>query len=235
MKNILSFFSTIPLRGEISKARDEIWLLPLLGLIISMIPSVIFYFSPVLRGLLAVLTLYLIIGIIHLDGLADFFDGLLAGGGREGKIRVMKSPDIGVAGVFAVLMVLMIQILSLDSLPVKAFWIVPLAEVNSKMSMLFVLRKGDFMEGLGKFFSEAMDFRKFLLAGAVYALCLGIIFLIGGGFFTLFSVLCLITPLYISKLSVKNFGGLSGDCVGASAELTRTLTLLAGCLLWFSR
>ncbi|MBO8181163.1 MAG: adenosylcobinamide-GDP ribazoletransferase [Archaeoglobus sp.] len=238
MKNLVAFFSRIPVKGDIEKARNEVWLLPLLGLLLSLIPSLIFYFSSLIirtspvKGLISILSLYLIIGIIHLDGLADFFDGLMAKGDRTEKIKVMKSPDTGVAGVFAMLAVMLIQIFSLNSFPAKIFWIIGLAEVNSKMSIVLMLQNRNFLDGIGKFFSEAMDFKGLFLSGIVYVLCLIVIFVLGRSLFTFISIICFLVPIYITRIALKNFGGLNGDCIGASVELTRAVTLLMGVLYW---
>jgi adenosylcobinamide-GDP ribazoletransferase len=44
----------------------------------------------------------LVVGGMHLDGLADTVDGLAAGGGRSRILEVMRRSDIGPMGVIAV-------------------------------------------------------------------------------------------------------------------------------------
>ncbi|RLI83046.1 adenosylcobinamide-GDP ribazoletransferase, partial [Archaeoglobales archaeon] len=223
MKNLISFFSRIPIRGDIERAREEIWLLPLLGFVTSAIPSLIIYFGLPLKGVISVLCLYMIIGIIHLDGTADFFDGVMARGEKAEKIRVMKSPDIGVAGVFAVVMILIIQVYSLNILP---FWALISAEINSKMSMILMLsKKTPLGEGMGKFFMEKMNNRKMFLSALVYLVCI-ITISLTTSIITILLSLSLLVSLYVANTSIKNFGGINGDCIGAAAELTRVSSLL---------
>jgi adenosylcobinamide-GDP ribazoletransferase len=232
MRNLISFFSRIPVKGEIGKARDELWLIPILGLLTSSIPSAFVFLDLPLKGIISVTSLYLIIGIIHLDGLADFSDGLMAEGGRDEKIRVMKSPETGVAGVFGVSMILLIQIFSAENLSPKAFWIFILAEINSKMSIALMLGRRNFIEGIGEFFAQGMDLRRLFLTAIVYFAFLIFISAIGRSILAFILIISLLAPIWIERVAIKNFGGLSGDCIGASAEITRALTLLLGALLW---
>jgi adenosylcobinamide-GDP ribazoletransferase len=234
MRNLISFFSRIPVKGQMEKARDELWLLPIFGLFTSAIPSAFIFLELPLKGIISVVSLYLIIGIIHLDGLADFFDGLMAKGGKNEKIKVMRSPEIGVAGVFVVLMILLIQIFSIESLTSKTFWILSMAEVNSKMSIALVLRKNNFIQGIGEFFAQRMDPKRLLATTTAYFACLIFISAIGRSILAFILVISLFAAIWVERVSIKNFGGLSGDCIGASAEITRTLSLLLGVLLWKS-
>ncbi len=229
MKNLISFFSRIPVEGEIERARDEVWMLPLLGLMTASLPSLILYLDVPLKGIISLLCLYMITGIIHLDGTADFFDGLMAKGGKEEKIRVMKSPDVGVAGVFAIFMILTLQILSLNILP---FWTLISAEINSKMAMVLMLnRKIPLGEGMGRFFMERMNNRKLFLSVSIYLVCNAVIFLLTKSITSIIPFLSLLVPFYIANISIKSFGGINGDCIGAAAELTRASSLLIGVAL----
>jgi|Deesub1362B_J571_1020462.scaffolds.fasta_scaffold00269_19 adenosylcobinamide-GDP ribazoletransferase len=232
MKNLISFFSRIPVEGEIEKARDEVWMLPFLGLMTASLPSLILYFNVPLKGIISLLCLYMIIGIIHLDGTADFFDGLMAKGEREEKLRVMRLPDIGVAGVFAIFMILILQIFSLNILP---FWTLISAEINSKMAMVLMLsRKTPLEDGIGRFFMERMNNRKLFLSIAIYLACNVVIFLLTKSTTPIIPSLSLVVPFYIANISIKSFGGINGDCIGAAAELTRVSSLLISVgMLWY--
>ncbi len=137
MRNILPFLTRIPVKGgDFEKARSELWAFPLVALVSSALPILILYLKLPLANLLAVLALYWMIGLLHLDGLADWADGIMAKGDREKKIQVMKDVNTGIAGLFAVVMVILLQVYSLQFLPFYALF---LAELNSKTAMLFAL------------------------------------------------------------------------------------------------
>ena len=61
-------------------------------------------------------------GALHLDGLADTFDGLLGGDTPKRRLEIMKDPSIGVYGVAGVVLVLIAKWGGLSSLPDAYGW-----------------------------------------------------------------------------------------------------------------
>ena len=61
-------------------------------------------------------------GALHLDGLADTFDGLLGGDTPKRRLEIMKDPSIGVYGVAGVVLVLIAKWGGLSSLPDANGW-----------------------------------------------------------------------------------------------------------------
>ncbi len=229
MRNVIPFMTRIPLKGDFEKAKSEVWSFPLLALLTSAIPTLILYFNIPLKNLLSVLSLYFIIGLLHLDGLADWADGIMAKGDKEKKIKAMKDVNTGIAGIFAVIVVLFMQVYSLNYVPFYALF---LAELNSKYAMLLALAtKKPIGKGVGSYFMEGMS-RKQLLAGTVLYLLL-MLPVIGYNLKSIFSVLGLLIGAYTIKLSINNFGGINGDCIGATAEITRAGTLLILAFTWW--
>lgn len=230
MRNVIPFMTRIPIKGDFEKARSEVWSFPLLALITSALPMLILYLDLPLKNLVSVLSLYFVIGLLHLDGLADWADGIMIKGNRERKIKAMKDVNTGIAGIFAVVMVLFIQVYSLDYVPFYALF---LAELNSKYAMLLALAtKKPIGGGLGSYFMEKMN-KKQLLVGSVLYFAL-FFFVVNYNPKALFSIFGLLIGIYTIKLSLRNFGGINGDCIGATAEITRagTLLILAFCWWW---
>lgn len=228
MKNLLSFFSRIPVSGGGEMGR-EVWLLPLLGVVTASLSSLILYLDLPLRGVLAVLALYLVMGIIHLDGLGDFADGVMVKGDREGKIRALKDVNVGTAGIFALTSVLLLQVFSLNILP---FWSILVAEVNSKMGMLVISTINKPLgSGLGSHFMNSLNSRRLILAVIVYLTVMGFFFVLYPK--SIILVVSLVVPLLVGRMSMQNFGGVNGDCIGACAELTRIAGLVVLALIIF--
>ena len=222
MRNIIPFMTRVPIKGDFEKARNKIWSFPLLAILTSSLPTLILYLNLPLRNLLAVLSLYFIMGLLHLDGLADWADGTMTKGNREKKIKAMKDLNTGIAGVFAVVMVLFIQIYSLQLLPFYALF---LAELNSKFAMLLALSiKRPLERGLGAYFMEGMNREQLLLGSLLYFALL--VSLITYDLKNVFFIFALLVGAYVIRVSLKNFGGLNGDCIGAVGEITRAGTLL---------
>ncbi|AAL80423.1 adenosylcobinamide-GDP ribazoletransferase [Pyrococcus furiosus DSM 3638] len=222
MKNLIQFMTRVPIKGDFEKAREEVWMLPLLTPLTAFIPSLILYLNIPLKNVLSILSLYWVIGLLHLDGLADWADGIMVKGDREKKVRAMKDVNTGIAGTFAVVMILLIQVYSLFSAP---FYSIYLAELNSKMAMLLALAtKKPLGEGLGKYFMDKLTTKRVFLGGVLYALLLIPILLYDPQ--SIFALLGLVGGIYAVKISLDNFGGLNGDCIGAVGEITRGATLL---------
>ncbi len=71
---------------------------------------------PLVTAVLAVGSLALSTRGLHLDGLADTADGLASGHDRERALRVMRTGDIGPAGVAALTLVLLAQVAAISTL-----------------------------------------------------------------------------------------------------------------------
>ncbi|WP_297487118.1 adenosylcobinamide-GDP ribazoletransferase [Thermococcus sp.] len=228
MKNILPFLTRIPVRGDFEKARKELWAFPLVVPVSSALPVLVLYLKLPLANLLALLALYFTIGLLHLDGLADWADGIMVKGDRERKIKAMKDLNTGIAGLFAVVMVLFLQVYSLQLVP---FYAIYLAELNSKSAMLLGLAtKRPLGQGLGAYFMEEMD-KKQLATGTVLYLLLYLPIAFYNPL-ALAGITGLLFGAYTIRLSLDNFGGINGDCLGAIAEITRAGTLLILAFVW---
>ncbi|ASJ06893.1 adenosylcobinamide-GDP ribazoletransferase [Thermococcus pacificus] len=222
MKNILPFLTRIPVKGDFEKARKELWAFPLVALVSSVLPSAILYLELPLANVLALLELYFTIGLLHLDGLADWADGIMVKGDRERKIKAMKDLNTGIAGLFAVVMVLFLQVYSLPLVP---FYSIYLAELNSKFAMLLGLStKRPLGGGLGTYFMEGMNGKQLATGTTLYALLYLPVALYNPP--AVIGLAGLLFAAYVIKLSLENFGGINGDCLGAIAEITRAGTLL---------
>ncbi|MFA4662938.1 adenosylcobinamide-GDP ribazoletransferase [Pyrococcus kukulkanii] len=222
MRNLTPFLTRIPIKGDFEKAREEVWAFPLVAVITSLLPTLILYLKLPMGNLLAVLALYFTIGLLHLDGLADWADGIMVKGDRERKIKAMKDVNTGIAGIFAVVVVLLIQVYSLEGSP---FYSVYLGELNSKYAMLLALAtKKPLGKGLGAYFMEGMNRKNMIIGTALYVTLMIPVLVFYPK--AIVSLLGLAIGAYAIHISLKNFGGLNGDCIGAVAEITRAGTLL---------
>lgn len=229
MRNILPFLTRVPVKGDFERAREELWAFPTVALVSSALPTLILYLKLPLANVFALLALYFTIGLLHLDGLADWADGVMVKGDRERKIQVMKDVNTGIAGIFAVVMVLLLQVYSLQLLPFYALF---LAELNSKYAMLLALAtRRPLGSGLGAYFMGGANRRQLAFGGLLY-----LAFFLPLALYdpkSLLSPLGLLVGAYVVRLSIENFGGINGDCIGAVAEIARAGTLLVMVLVWW--
>ncbi|MBD6955389.1 MAG: adenosylcobinamide-GDP ribazoletransferase [Aciduliprofundum sp.] len=233
MLSLLSFFTRIPAKGSIEDASRETFLLPLIALIISIPAALIYYLllplPPQIRSILAILVIYSINGLIHLDGLADFSDGLMVKGDREKKVKALKDVNTGIAGSFSIIMLILTEIFSLISLRISIFNIFSffiLSEISAKFSMMGGLLNRPFGEGLGSLFQK--NFRiTYMITGIIITLPLFLIF----HMYYIISFTGFIVSAIISYISRINFGMVNGDCLGAMNEISRAVTMVLLCLV----
>jgi len=255
MRDLISFLTQIPVKknAEIEAVKAKSHLFPFVGLFIGLIVAVVAFVSfgllsaaTEIAALLTLLALYLVTGLLHLDGLADFFDGVMAPGSRDDKKRAMKDDKIGIAGLFAAIFVLLLSLFAIttvgadftaagfgfDLISFYAFAAVfIIAEVSAKLSMntCLVIGKGfEGAEGLGTLFIRSSSPQKYLTA-LISAVLIALLFTASFRFCIVFTGI--IVAVVVSYVAKQKFGAISGDVVGASNELARCATLLIWAVL----
>ena len=256
MRAIISFLTRIPIpvpagkEPRIEEVAALSYLFPFAALVIALPLTIIAVFlfrvniSPGIAALLTLLCLYFITGLMHLDGLADFFDGLMAGGNREQRIKAMKDEKIGIAGLFATFVILMLNFIAIKEIVAHDFCypVFIIAELAAKLSMNTCMLVGKRFQsesdtgwGIGALFIKSCTLRGYLIA-LTCSLLLASIPLISRTYplrvFSLFSLFIGVSvAIIISYIGGTKFGTVSGDVIGASNEIARTAVLL----IWSSQ
>jgi len=225
----MSFLTTIPTgRMSVEDAAKESYLFPVIGLfigiIVGLISFILFqYLNPVLAAILSLFTLYLITGINHIDGLADFADGVYTLGDRERKVKAMKDTNTGVAGILTLFFILALYLFSFYQAAGNILFIA-VAEISAKTSMLSVIFLGKSRgDGLGGVFIENMNRRVFPLS---LLFSLVICFYLTHYLGLIAIVMGLFTSIAVTIIAHRNFGCVSGDILGAVNEISRVIVLV---------
>lgn len=177
--------------------------------------------------------LVLATGALHLDGWADLCDGVGGGHDRANALRIMKDSRIGVFGATGLVLLLLIKYLALASLPLAvkpaALLLAPAAGRWSPVVLAVTQPYLRGPEGTGSAFAAHAGNRELGLASltllAVAASVLAWQGLIVVGVIGL-------ALLAFARWMRHRLGGVTGDVLGASVELTELLSLLlvlAGC------
>jgi adenosylcobinamide-GDP ribazoletransferase len=172
-------------------------------------------------GLLAIIT-----GIHHIDGLADFADGLMTKGNKEKKLLAMKDVSTGSAGIFSIVLYVVGMILALSLMNGYAlFQAILLSEILAKFSMVLQASLGrSAAVGSNTPFVQIMkDKRRLAIACAITLIPLVIIGGITG--LIVFGASIALT-LFLIGLSNRSFGGITGDVLGATNEIIRLSSLV---------
>jgi adenosylcobinamide-GDP ribazoletransferase len=169
-------------------------------------------------------------GALHLDGLADTFDGLFLAGDRERRLATMRDPHIGTFGVTALVLVLLgkYAAISLLSRHDRSLGLIG-AVFESRCLLLASAAVGQYAraEGTGRVFISSTG-RPEATGFVSIALGLSLILLARNGAVAAF--LALGVALGLSFLAKLRVGGITGDILGAVGELGELVYLVS--LAW---
>ena len=207
------------------------YLFPIVGIVIGLIIGTLgyglsLYLEPLVVSLVVVASLAVITGIHHTDGLADFADGLMTRGSKEKKRKAMKDLSVGSAGIFSIVLYAIGVIIALSlSSGMELFKIILLSEIMAKFSMVLMAGLGNSASiGSNSPFMDSMKDKKRLLVAGIITIIPFIIVGEMNGFIVFASGI--IITMFLVGLSTRSFGGITGDVMGASNELTRLSSLL---------
>jgi len=188
-------------------------------------------FPPLLGSILVIGLWKVLTGGIHLDGLADVFDGL-AGRDAERRLAIMRDSRIGVFGATALVLCLLILTGALDALPaVRRPAILLLAPAVGRLAPLLIgplfpaATPGQgagaaFLDGLSPWAAPVSVAGLWILATALLGPWGGLLVSFALGSVLLWAVFV-----------ASRLGGLTGDALGSSVEVCELATLVAAAAL----
>jgi len=232
IKSVISFLTIIPSKNsELETVAKNMYLFPIAGAVIGLIIGVAGYglslfAQPLITGLVLTGALVIMTGVHHTDALCDFADGMMAKGTKEKKLKAMRDPAVGSAGVVTVVLYVAGMIMAISMMKGFAlFEAILLSELMAKFSMVLQANRGlSAWQGLSSPFTQYMkDTKKLVVAGGLAIIPTILL----GGFNGVFVVIACIGLSFLLLASAnKSFGGISGDVFGASNELVRLTSLL---------
>ncbi|MGM0896867.1 MAG: adenosylcobinamide-GDP ribazoletransferase [Bacillota bacterium] len=241
------FFSSIPVHKEIPMKKPQVTamysLLPLVGLLIGVTASGMIWllqaaadFGPSLIAFLIVFMLWAMTGGLHLDGLADTGDAYFSYQNRDKRLEIMGDPRIGAFGamvlIFAIVGKIIVLAELIPSVSLIAFAAVPVVS-RIGLSVLSAIAKPAKTQGLAAYFQRLIDRRTIMATMSAWSLLVLAILVVfcGWAVALAFLVAAIIATIGYKKWCDKNFGGVTGDLLGAYAEGMELL--LWGMLLFF--
>jgi adenosylcobinamide-GDP ribazoletransferase len=211
-------------------SRSAVWF-PLVGLLIGAVVASAVWIgsssSPWIGALVGLVAWVWITGAMHLDGLGDVADALGAAHRNPDRFHeALRDPHIGSFGVTAIALQLLAKLFLLAELAVgPKIWTLLLVPAWARLGPLFwSYAVPPLHRGLGERFSWAIDRR--VIAAHGMALAVACAWLAPA----LLGALVIIPA--IGLYWRRRLGGMTGDCLGASVEVTETLLLLLLILKW---
>jgi len=191
--------------------------------------------SPILIGIILVTLDVIITGGLHLDGLADTFDGIFSYRSKQKMLEIMKDSRVGTNGVLVLVLYFIFKIAFLvetsELFGISQGLIMLIVPVLSRISGVINCAFEPYARGtgMGKTFVENTNK---IGVGIAYATVTGILYLVsryfGLPFVNLFLILNIlsVSGFLFGKLMTRKIGGITGDTLGALLELTSVLSLV---------
>ncbi|WP_068985538.1 adenosylcobinamide-GDP ribazoletransferase [Lysinibacillus xylanilyticus] len=231
------FFTVLPVHKEIPLTKVTITgmfaFLPWIGALMGTIVAAVIYAltewttsSEVLLSFMIVGLFALFTGGLHLDGFIDMGDAYFSYRDREKRLEILDDPRVGAFGVLAVLFLVLGKLVILHELFVQhklALWMLIFIPLLTRvgMSFYFLSLQCSKEKGLAYFFKTHIKpglLICFMLITLVVAYS-SLLIVIGFSFVPLVLMAVLaIAFLVFRQFTVRNFGGVSGDLLGASIE-----------------
>jgi len=207
--------------------RAGIWF-PLVGIVVGGLVWLVWqvlmlYFPSLIVGVLTLTVWVLLTGGLHLDGLADCFDGLFVSDTRERRLEIMQDPHLGTFGGIGLFLVLLIKAVALSLITVSSGLCIVLAATISRW---FILPAGLLPlarpDGMGADF--ALGLRRYaIFITTIFPL--GMAALLGPqGFWAVLAAL--LAAAVVLGLAYAGIKGVTGDVFGMLVEVTETTVLL---------
>lgn len=228
----LGLLSRIPVSAsDGNRGAAVAWAFPLVGVILAIIAAALgkialaLGFSAPITAAMVLVTLIMLTGAMHEDGLADSVDGLWGGFDKKRRLEIMKDSRIGTYGVIALVMSLLMRWVALTTLINAGMLFAPLiaaatlsrAPMVALMSYLPNARKKGLSASIGRVEANTVT----LAAG--FALAISLI-LVGWVAISAGIAIALIT-LALAAIAQRKIEGQTGDILGASQQLAEITAL----------
>ncbi len=232
---MLQFFTRIPINKTIFIEEGDfpkgIIYFPIIGLIIGVLSSIIYYVATLFMEnyialIFVLLTNTLLTGALHFDGLADTCDGLFSARKKEQMLEIMRDSRIGTNGFLGLFFVLILKLAFLYSVPAHIiFPVIVLTPVMGRTVLAVLLYKSNYAregQGLGNLFIGKTTLARTMVVVFI-GLAISFIFL---NYLGVFSLILLLIMGFIQRYAyIKKLGGLTGDLLGAINEISELMFL----------
>lgn len=235
------FFSSMPIRKQLPMNNKTVTAMfqtiPIVSVLMGLTIAFLFYineqffqFSPLLIAILIVVANIVMTGGLHLDGWIDLSDAYFSYQDQQRRLDILSDSRVGAFGAIGLVVMILLKVafiyeaISSDVNHLVYFFIA--IPVMCRIAMVLYLLSTDCVKqsGLAYYFKSQVRINHLWMAISLYALLIvvGAFYLENMTFIILFVSMLVFVFIY-RKWTMKNFGGMTGDLIGALYEGTELL------------
>ena len=249
MLTALMYFTRIPgIRSapyDDEAQRQALKYFPLVGWLVGAVGALTLYLGqlllpPTIAVVGAIIAMLLLTGAMHEDGLADSVDAFGGGYDRERILAIMKDSNLGVFGGIALIVVMALKTLLLLELVALNVGLAMLAimftQAASRFVVLLIPASLDYVQQSPKSKSRPMVGNRMPISAVAFSglfIALPLLFLNDRAFW-LGLLLGGLGSIGLAFYFKSRLGGYSGDCLGATQQISESLIYLALLVSWTS-
>ena len=229
----VQFLSRLPLNIPVDFNEENIaksiFFYPLVGMILGGLAYVNYYLfsliSKDIGSLMTVISLIVLTGGLHLDGLSDTFDGFFSNRSKEEVLEIMKDSRVGAFGVLSLILLVLSKYVFINNMEANVFHILVFSLGNSRLLVghKIVYKNMARPGGLGDMLYSSKPKKYFLSILFLYVILIFIV----NPIYLLPLIISFVFGEVLSTMAYKKIGGFTGDVYGASIELTELVSFIS--------
>ncbi|MBC8112671.1 MAG: adenosylcobinamide-GDP ribazoletransferase [Verrucomicrobia bacterium] len=243
----LMFFTRIPCPAWVNHSEEILnkssKYFPVVGWIVGALSALVafgsLYLFPVpVAIVLSMIASIFITGAFHEDGFADVCDGFGGGWTKEQILTIMKDSRLGTYGVTGLFLVLLAKFLLLTEIArinlCRLEASLEAAHAASRFIAVTFIQTHTYVQDPDKSKSKPIASRKLGTPEILFSAFTAIIplFLFKEWLFFMAFPLAFLTKLYLGSYFKKRIGGYTGDCLGATQQVSELVFYMAIVGLW---
>lgn len=239
MRRAFGFLTVIGTAGPPEPATLR-WF-PLVGATVGLVVGAVWWgadrlWPPVVAAVLTVVADLALTGMLHVDGLADSADGLLAPMGRARRLEVMATPDVGAFGVTVVAVVLLARVAGFGAtkpapLLIAGLWCASRTLMAAAVTVLPYARPTGGLASAFRGERSGPACRVVVMVGAIAAAII-LAFVGSGPPGVVAAVVAVAAGIAVLAFAHRRLGGFTGDVLGAAGLITESAGLLVAAARW---
>lgn len=228
----IQFLTRLPVNINIDfnhkNLRRSTFFYPLVGILLGSLSYLSYYmFSFInrdLASLMSVISMVVLTGGLHLDGLSDTADGFFSNKNKTQILEIMKDSRVGAFGVISLILIIMSKYIIISNIHKNLILALMFSMGNGRLVALvqIAFKNNARPGGLGDMICKSQP-KYFIFFGIIFYILI----------LALINIKYLI-PLFISILvgemisfyTYKKIDGFTGDVYGASIEIVEAISLL---------